>query len=267
MADIHILGLGIQTVDHATRETERILSTCTEVLFVDTGIATEQWLKTLCPRVTPLFGESYRPGSHRLSAYHHMAARVVEAAMQRPPVAFAMQGHPLVGVTAPRLIHQLANALELSVETHPGISSLDCLFVELGLDPMLGGLQIVEATDLLLRRRPLDPTVPALIAQIGAVESVLYNRRVSRPDRYRRFLAHMLQLYPQPHGVSALFTAPHPLVPSERLDFALGDIGAMAERLHPGHTLFVPPIADRPVVDLTLLEDMADPVHLRRITR
>ncbi|MEO0624847.1 MAG: SAM-dependent methyltransferase [Pseudomonadota bacterium] len=267
MADIHILGLGIRNIDHVTRETEHLVASMNEVLFVDTGIATEPWLRSLCPRVTPLFGESYVTGGHRLSAYHHMAARVVDAALARAPVAFAMQGHPLVGVTAPGLIRRLADALGLSVETHPGISALDCLFAELGLDPMRGGLQLFEATDLLLRRRPVDATVPLLVCQIGSVESCLYSQRISRPERFERLRAHLLRVYPETHAVEALYVSPHPLVPTERIPFALGQIGDVAARLHAGHTLYVPPATERPISDTGLLGQITDPAHLARITR
>lgn len=267
MADIHILGLGILNIDHITRETERLISEVNEVLYVDTGLATGPWLEERCPHVTPLFAESYAPGDNRLSAYHHMAARVVDAALARAPVAFAMQGHPLVGVTAPRLIRLLAGALELSVSVHPGISALDCLLAELELDPVSSGIQMVEATDLLLRRRPLDPTMPLLIWQIGAIESVLYSRRISRPERFERIRSFLLRTYPATHRVSAFFVSPHPLVPTERIDFALGEFGNVAERLHPGHTLYVPPSAVRPIVDHALLSEITSAAHLSRITR
>lgn len=267
MADIHLLGLGILTPDHVTRETERLLGSVNEVLTLDTGIATGVWLGSLCPRVTPLFAESYAVGQNRLSAYHHMAARVVDAALARAPVAFAIQGHPLVGVTAPRLIRRLADVLGLTVETQPGISALDCLLVELGLDPLVDGLQMVEATDMLLRRRPLDPTMPALVWQVGAVESVLYSRRRSAPRRFERLRAHLLRMYPTGHPVAALYASPHPLVPTERIEFALGQIGEVAERLHAGHTLWLPPAQTRAVADTALLREITDPAHLARITR
>ena len=45
MADIYILGLGILNVDHMTRETERVLRRCSEVLYVDTGVATQAFFR------------------------------------------------------------------------------------------------------------------------------------------------------------------------------------------------------------------------------
>ncbi len=98
MADIYIVGLGVLNVDHITRETERVIRRSNEVLYVDTGVATQAYLEGLSPRVTSLFATSYEEDGNRLNAYHHMAARVLDAAMDHPPVTFAMHGHPIVGV-------------------------------------------------------------------------------------------------------------------------------------------------------------------------
>lgn len=267
MADITIAGLGILNVDHVTRETERALRAANEVLYVDTGVATEAFLGTLCPRVTPLFGASYETGGPRRGAYHRMAARVVEAALDHAPVVFAMQGHPVVGATAPGLIARAGRLLGLEVRALPGISAMDCLFAELMLDPVAEGLQMVEATDLLLRRRPLQPDMPALIWQIGAVESCLYAAGVSRPERFRRFLGLMLDHYPAEHRVTAIYASPHPLVATERIEVELGRIGEVAERLHAGHSLYVPAVGRRPIMDAELLARLESPAHLAAITR
>jgi len=266
MADIYILGLGILNVDQVTREAERALRRSNEVLYLDTGVATQAWLESLCPQVTPLFGSSYAEGGARLQGYHHMAAKVLEAALSHPPVSFALQGHPVVGATAPGLVARAAEVLGLEVEVLPGISAMDCLFAELMLDPVVDGLQIFEATDLLLRRRPLQADVPALIWQVGAVESCLYTARTSRPERFARLRSYLLEYYPPEHRVIAVHAATHPLSATERHEFAVGEIEAQAHLLHAGVTLFVPALGRRPIVDTVLLEKLGSETHLRRIT-
>ena len=266
MADIFVVGLGVLNVDHVTRETEAVLRRSNEVLYVDTGVATGTYLEGLCPRVTPLYETSYADDAPRLDAYARMAARVVDAAMDHPPVTFAMQGHPIVGVYAPFLIRDLAGLLDLEVRVLPGISAMDCLFAELMVDPCVGGMQMYEATDLLLRRRPLQSDVPLFVWQIGCVETRLHTTRVSRPERFIRLRAHLLRFYPPQHQVTAAYSTPHPLMPSTIHRFALADICAYAHLLHPGFTLFVPPTHERPVEDYDLLYEMDDPDHLSQIT-
>ena len=130
VADIYIVGLGILNVDQVTPETERIIRRSKEVLYVDTGVATRTYLQSLCPLVTPMYERCYEEDGHRLTAYHHMAAQVLDAAMDHPPVTFAMHGHPIVGVYAPFLIRDMAGLLGLEVLVLPGMSALDSLFAE-----------------------------------------------------------------------------------------------------------------------------------------
>jgi hypothetical protein len=267
MPEIYIVGLGIVNVDQITREAERAIRECHEVLYLDTGIATRQFLEGLCPRVTGLYETSYVEGAHRLEAYGHMAARVVDAALDHPPVAFAVQGHPVVGMQAPILIRDMAAALGLSVKVLPGISAMDCLFAELMIDPCLSGLQMYEATDLLLRRRPLQPDVPALIWQVGAIETRLHTMSRSRPERFERLRAHLVRFYPPTHVVSAVFAAPHPLMNSRIIPFALEAIGRHAAELHAGYTLYIPASGIRPIEDQELLSRIDSRQWLHQITR
>ena len=266
MVDIYLVGLGVLNVDQITRETERVIRRSNEVLYVDTGVATRAFLESLCPRVTSLFETSYEEAGHRLNAYHHMAARVLDAALDHPPVTFAMHGHPIIGAYAPFLIKDMAGLLALEVLVLPGISAMDCLSAELMVDPCVAGMQMYEATDLLLRRRPLQPDVPALIWQIGCVETSLHTTRVSKPVRFERLRSHLLRFYHPGHGVSAVYSTPHPLMPSTVHRFALGGICDYAHLLHSGFTLFIPPAADRPIEDHELLRRIDNVEHLRRIT-
>jgi hypothetical protein len=266
MTALYIAGLGLQTVAQITREVEAAIRLSREVLFLDTGVATKAFLETLCPRVTPLYEQSYSEGRSRVNAYEHMAARVVDAALDHPPVTFAIHGHPLIAAHPPFLILELAHALELQVTVLPGISAIDTILADLRLDPVVHGVQMYEATDLLLRRRPLQPDVPAIIWQIGPIETCLHSMRVSRPDRFRRFIAHLQQYYPAQHEVVAIYCSPHPILPAAIFRFALEDMGQYAGEIHSGFTLYVPPIASRPIQDYDLLAKLYSVEHLRDIT-
>ena len=96
MTDIWIAGLGLQTAAQVTREVEHALRASNEVLYLDTGVATGPFLAGLCQRVTSLYEESYCEDGSRVSAYEHIAVRVVDAALDHPPVTFAIHGHPLI---------------------------------------------------------------------------------------------------------------------------------------------------------------------------
>jgi precorrin-3B methylase len=265
--DIAIVGLGLSAPDHLTPECARTLRECREILYLDTGVATRALLGGLGPPVVSLYEESYAEGHIRTDAYAHMAVRVIEAALDHAPVGFAIQGHPGVGVYPPVLVRDMADRLGLRVRMLPGISSLDAVFAALGLDPFVQGLQAYEASDLLLRRRPLQADVPLLLWQVGTVETRLYTARRSRPRRFARLVAYLLQTWPAEHEIVAFHGSPHPLAPDEILSFPLGRLAEQAERLHPGMTLLIPPLSLRPICDPELLALLDDPAHLARITR
>ena len=265
MTDLWIAGLGIQTANQVTRQAEQALSASREVLYLDTGVATRSYLEGLCPRVTSLF-EHYREDRPRINAYEHMAIRVIDAALDHPPVTFAIHGHPLVGAHVPFLVLELAKPLRLRVEVLPGISAIDTVLADLRIDPVIHGVQMYEATDLLLRGRPLASDVPAIIWQIGPLETALHSRRVSRPERFAGFIGHLMRYYPPSHHVAAIFCSPHPLVPPAILRFAIEDMGRYAEEIHSGFTLYVPPSVGRPVQDCLLVEKLYSLEHLRSLT-
>src|ERR1035438_435305 len=108
MTDIWIAGLGLQTVVQVTREVELAIRSSREVLYVDTGVATKSFLEPLCPRITSLYEESYSEEGQRVNAYEHMAARVIDAALDHPPITFAIHGHPLVAAHPPFLLLEFA---------------------------------------------------------------------------------------------------------------------------------------------------------------
>jgi precorrin-3B methylase len=261
MADVRVVGLGLRP-GHRTVETEATLRECNEVFYLEGWELPE--LEALAPRVTRLF--PYAEGEGRRSVYHEIAARVVDAALAHPPVGFAMQGHPSVGCYTTALLRDLCRVLGLEIEVLPGISALAALLADLGVDPLVRGLQLYEATDLLLRRRPLLVDVPALIWQAGTVESLLYTARPNRPERFIRLRNHLRQFYPPTHPVAILYSDSGRMQ-SARDDVALDELPQHAERLHAGVTLYVPPAAERAIQDPGLLEVLADPEHLVRVTR
>ncbi len=264
--DLTLLGLGFSPTLHLTPESREALSRCEEVLYVDTGVATQALLETLCPRVTPLYPEAYLPSHPRLQGYQLMVARTLEAALDHAPVAFAMQGHPVVYAHATPLLVRGAAMLGLGVRVLPGLSTFDALFAELLLDPCDHGLQAYEVTDLLLRRRPLQADVPLVLFQVGNAETRLHTTRRSRPERFQRLRAFLLQTYAPDQPVVAFFSAPHPLMRSQVWRFPLDELPAQAQHLHPGITLLLPPARHRPMADLSLLQVLDDPEHLARIT-
>ena len=90
--------------------------------------------------------------------------------------------------------------------------------------------------------------------------------RVSRPERFARFISHLLMFYPPDHEVVAIHCAPHPLMPPATLRCAIQDLAGQAASIHGGFSLYIPPLHTRPIHDYDLLRKLYQVEHLREIT-
>ena len=266
MIDIYIAGLGMVAVRHITREVDSVLRWSKEILYLDHGFGVKEYLETVCRKVTDLFPLSYREDEPRVNAYDRMSANVLSAALDHSPVTFAIYGHPKVYVYPTVQITEAAKLLGLRVQILPGISSLDCLLTDVGLDPGFEGLQMYEATDLLVCNRPLQPDVPCLLWQIGAIECSLYSRRRSTPERFVHLQQHLLKYYPPSHECHAVHTSGYPLLPSEIDSFMIDELPEQLAKVSPVATLYIPAVRTREIADSKLKEALVSINHLHRIT-
>ncbi len=257
--DIAIVGIGIVGVHQLTHEAEAIIRRCRQTFFTDTGLGVGDYLATLCPVVTDLAEPTeVRP---RIDRYRRVASRVVDAALTGGPVCLAVDGHPTMYSYPTALIRRAAAVLDLTVLVRPGISFLDTLLADLGVDPGFDGLQLYEATDLLVRRRPLQPDVPCVVAQAGMVLDP-YDHPTERPiGSLAQLQAYLLEFYPVDHPVTMVTSPPHPLLPAGRQTVRLGSLAAaLAAGAHLLGTLFIPPVTRRPIADERLAGQLRVPV-------
>lgn len=265
--DLYIVGLGIVSVRQVTREAEAAMRRSTEILYASDAIGIADYLHGLCGKVTEVYVSTLREKQERLSKYNRIAAMVIEAALDHPPVSFAIAGHPLVFVYPTQQILAVADQLGLRVKVLPGISSFDCMIVDLQLDPGSGGVQMFETTGLLLQQRPLYPDVPCFLWQVGAVETRLFTRAKSVPGRFTRLQNHLLKYYPAAHKVKVVYSSSHPLAASTILEFRIDEMHLHAEQIHPGATLYLPPARLTEVKDLELAKLVDSVDHLKSITQ
>jgi uncharacterized protein YabN with tetrapyrrole methylase and pyrophosphatase domain len=264
--DIYIVGLGIMGIWHLTREAENCIRSSREVFIIDHGFGVSDYLRTLCPRVSSLLGE-YEEGRNRLETYRSMAAVVIDGALGNAPVCFAPYGHPTMYVYPTMLIRNAARLLNLRLRTAPGISIFDTLLVDLEIDPGLTGIQIYEATALLIEDRTLQPDVPCVLLQVDTVESGLFSRAPSKPKRFARLQQHLLRFYPPDHEIVGLLSATFPLLPALRRTFPLSELPEQVAENPLGGTLFIPPFNGRGQRNEKILSQLFDPKHLTEITK
>ncbi|MBF9133952.1 hypothetical protein I0C86_34200 [Plantactinospora sp. S1510] len=255
--DIAVVGLGILGVRHITAETTDVIRRCSRVFLVDATFGVEEHLRTLNPNVTSLL-HLYGLGKPRLGSYQSMAAAVVSAAVEESPVCFATYGHPQMYCHPTALIRNAGKLLGLRVDVLAGVSSLDTLLIDVGYDISAHGLQIYDATDIVLRQRPLQNDVACVLWQTTTFADPTFRLAVPDAERLSRLRDHLLRFYPPEHRVFVVFSRTHPalepVVTGHRLSH-------LAEALSSGPqsgTLFIPPVHSRPATDSQIIEVLRD---------
>jgi hypothetical protein len=191
-----------------------------------------------------------------MPTYRRMAATVVNAALKESPVCLAAYGHPWVYCYPTALIKWSAPLLKLRVEVFPGISSFDTLLTDLGTDIAFDGLQMYEATDLLLRRRPLQNDVMCLIWQATIVGDPTYPEKPHQTVDYQPLQDYLSQFYPRHHQIRLVMSKTFPLLNSNVQLFRLDQLAQELQRAPQVGTLFLPPVRSRPIEDVNLLKRM-----------
>ena len=127
--------------------------------------------------------------------YEAIAGHVLALGRRPEGVVYAVPGHPLVGEASVQRILQGAAAEGLPVHLVDGLSFVEPVLDELGLDAM-AGLQMADATDLAAAHHPaLDPDRPALVGQ-------LYSRRLASEVKLT-----LMNAYPEDHPVTLVRAA------------------------------------------------------------
>lgn len=162
-----VVGAGIRAASQLTREAERAVRAADKVLFAVQDPWAVQALRALRPDAESLLYP--RDGRLRRQIYGEMVERIVAEVRRGQNVCAVFYGHPGVLADAPHEAVRRVLAEGRVAKMCPGVSFLDCLFADLGVDPARQGCTILEANDFLSRPRRLDPHVSLALCQIAQV--------------------------------------------------------------------------------------------------
>ncbi|MFB6252580.1 MAG: SAM-dependent methyltransferase [Halobellus sp.] len=264
--DVYRVGTGMVGTQQLTREAWTALEHSTAVYVQNPSDLVIEYFRDQLDGDVHSVETLYREGEARIEIYDRIADTVVEAAAgSDAPIALAVYGHPSVGSSAGSLLAQKAAEREMTIETIPGVSSLGTLLVDLGIDP-LDGLQLHEATNLLIHEYEIDEHVPLLLYQVGVVETRLQTSKESDLERFERLRTHLEGYYGPDHEVVFARSATQPFGEPNLRRVELGSIASVADTVTTLDSLYVPPVGSKPPANESLLEAVTSEDHLNRIT-
>ncbi|MEP6812991.1 MAG: SAM-dependent methyltransferase [Actinomycetota bacterium] len=243
MGTLTVVGTGIAVGVHLTPEARTAIEDADEFFHIASDRVGTGWLESLHPRPQGLHG-LYEPGVPRHEIYAQMVETILAPVRAGRRVCAAFYGHPGIYVVPSHEAVRKARDEGFDARMLPAVSAEDCLFADLGVDPATSGCASYEATDFLLRRRPVDPTVTLLLWQISVVGNLAAATEVSR-DGLVVLVGYLGEHYPPEHVVTVYEASPYPIAGPVIEPVALAALPDAD--LTPLSTLYVPPLRERPV--------------------
>lgn len=164
-----LAGFGSSSALQATIEVEQTAVRAGRVL----SLGLPERLRALLTRqgvtVTPL--DSLFAGRPFAEGYAAVAQAVLAHAEKDPPAMFISQGSPLLVNAITRFLVAEALRLELSLRVFPGVSPVDVVVAEIGIDVGRSGLLTISAGGLLARPVALNPRVPLLVLELAGIQA------------------------------------------------------------------------------------------------
>jgi uncharacterized protein YabN with tetrapyrrole methylase and pyrophosphatase domain len=249
------VGSGIRPGLHLTQEARALIEQAEDVLYLLAEVAPTGWILRLNQAAESLL-PIYRLGRDRDDVYEELVEMVLARVRLDRNVCMITYGHPSVFDDASHEAVRRARAEGFRARLFPAVSAMDCLFVDLEVDPGGRGLQLYDATDFLVLSRTPDVTVPLVLWQISVIGQTRTTGTLNRNGL--RVLADSLQEhYGADHEVIVYEASPFPV---GRPQIERSSVRDLADAGVTGlSTLYVPPVS-RASPDRRMLERLADPM-------
>lgn len=190
--ELTIIGSGIETIGFTTND-QKLIEAADKVFYCVADPATVVWLKALRPDAYDLY-VLYNDSQVRYITYMQMTEALLYYVRQGKKVLGIYYGHPGVFVLSSHRAIKIARREGFRATMRAGISALDTLCADLGVDPSQPGMQTFEATDMLIRSRVPDTGLHVVLWQVGLIGELGY-RRSGYMNRNFSVLVEYLQNY------------------------------------------------------------------------
>lgn len=248
-----VVGTGYDAAAHTTREARAAIESADRLFYLMTDPASAAWLRQVQPRSASLH-PCYRKGESGVDASLRMVEEVLAALREVESVCAAFSGHPMLCMHTTRELVRRGRREGHRVQVLPGLSFEDCLVADLGVDPGQTGRALYDATDFVLRPRPVDTRAALVLLQVGVIGEREYRGGTEGSPAGLRLLQEALgRHYPPEHEVILYQASQLPVAGPAIVRLPLSELAGGPVRVNT--TLYVPPV--EPAV--------LDPEILRRL--
>jgi uncharacterized protein YabN with tetrapyrrole methylase and pyrophosphatase domain len=249
-----VIGTGIRTVGQLTMEAIAWMKKADSLLYVVGDPIAETVIRKLNPKGALSLATYYKEGRVRSYTYNEMVEHILRCVRSGDTTVVALYGHP--GVFAYPSHESIRRARNEGYEAKmlPAVSSEDCLFADLGVDPAVGGCQSYEATDFLLNLPVIDPSSQLILWQIGSLGDWTFRKTKYNTSAMPFLVQRLAQFYPVSHLITVYEAA---VLPGTKPMIATIPLYELAQfPVTAAMTLYIPPAKTR----------IADPTMLRLVS-
>jgi hypothetical protein len=242
-----VVGSGIKSISQFTLEAIAHIEHADVVFYAVADPATEKFIESKNPNSVDLY-PLYDDDKPRHKTYTQMAEVMLREVRQGHYVVGVFYGHPGMFVNPSHRAIAIARDEGFEAFMLPAISAEDVLYADLGIDPSRSGCQTVEATDLLIRERPLLTDSHVIIFQVGCVGDMGFKfsgfGNQHFPVLVDRLAAEYGEQHTLTHYIAAQYPGVEPIV--ERFTIAQLQQPEIARRITGFSTFYLPPKSVRP---------------------
>ncbi len=246
-----VVGLGIRGVQ-TTPEARVCIAQASHVLYLVADPVSEAFVRRLNPTAETL-ANFYQEGKPRIEIYNEIVEKILSRLEESGDLCVVFYGHPGVLCYPTNEVLRRARLKGVSARMLPGISALDNLIADLGVDP--AGLQSYEATNFLIYAHRFDTSAGLVLWQVGVLGETRWDPlHKAVPGRLRVLADYLADFYGRDHQVFLYRAAELPSGRPAIEGVSLGDLPG-AKLIEAG-TLYVPP-KGRPNLDSQMVGKLA----------
>ena len=234
-----VIGTGIRTVGQLTMEAIAWMKEADSLLYSVSDPVAETVIKQLNPKNAFSLSGYYEESKPRINTYNAMVEHILRTVRGGNKTVVAFYGHPGVFAYPSHESIRRARNEGYVAKMLPAVSSEDCLFADLGVDPAVGGCQSYEATDFLINSPIIDSSSQLILWQIGSLGDWTFQKIKYNTSAMPLLVERLVQFYPISHSITlyeaAVLPRTKPMISTIPL-YALTSFPVSA-----GMTLYIPP--------------------------
>lgn len=237
-ASLVIVGSGIKFMSHLTMEAKAYIEQSSKVLYLINEPAMKKWIQKVNKNSESL-DDIYKEATLRIHSYQAITSYILKTLHNEKHVCVVIYGHPTF-FAKPALDAVLQARQEgYFAKVLPGISSEACLFADLLIDPGTHGCLSLEATDILIKQRNIDPSCHLIIWQPSVIGSLNHSDSHDNTIGIQLLFNHLKKYYAETHPVISYTAGQYPGVEPKIEHSTLSNL--LKIKLLRTSSLYIPP--------------------------